>query len=145
MIATPVISPTCHVLAQSPSIGQRLDALIAQNIEPTWLIIGITAQVLIAACFISHLIASTRRGWFILPPVIVHTCLLATLVLLAYAGHRGDLVFFTGQFLNILICIRLEFYIHGRHQKAAKEEAHKFPNVAPDSAERHKAADHDHG
>ena len=144
MIAMPTISPACHLLAQNRSIGRWLDDQIAQNIEPTWLIIGISAQVLIAACFICHLIVSTRRGWFILPPVIVHTCLLATLVLLVYAAHRGDLVFLTGQFLNTLICIRLLLFTRGRQQKAAKEEPPpKFPNVAPDSAERSKTADHD--
>lgn len=125
-----------RLLAQDTGSAEWLLAPIAKDIDPNWLIFGMCAQVLIALGFIGHLIASRWWRGISLPPAIGYACLIATVMLLVYAAHRRDPVFVIGQFVNILICLRLLTVTRRSRAQAARDEDGSFPVVAPDSAER---------
>lgn len=124
-----------------------------QESDPKWLGIGLAAQAVIALCLALHLLASRRQGRFAIPQVLAYLGTIATLLLMVYAARRHDHVFTIGQFINVLICLRLLGWIHRRPPQAPSSESgafdeadSRFPVVAPHQAERRGApppAEHD--
>lgn len=140
-----MIPPSAALIAQVQS-GTVLDstatplAVLAENIEPAWLILGFSAQAAILVCVGIHLAASHKRRKLVMPPSIGYVGLVATLMLMIYASLRHDVVFVAGQFINALICVRLLVLIRRAQEKLRqpasvdqKEEPSGFPIVSPDS------------
>jgi lipid-A-disaccharide synthase-like uncharacterized protein len=127
-------------LAQLPQSGA---ALAPPDADVRWLIAGLASQAVIALCLAIHLLVSRRRKRFVIPQVLAWLATLATLVLMIYAAGRRDLVFTLGQFVNVLICLRLLGWIHRPRSTSApsaprsfEEEDSSFPVIAPHQAER---------
>jgi lipid-A-disaccharide synthase-like uncharacterized protein len=111
--------------------------------DPKWLAVGLAAQSVIALCLAIHLIASRRQRRFAIPQTLGYLGTIATLVLMDYAARHHDLVFTIGQFINVLICLRLLGWIGRRRPQARPSEPgtvagedSRFPVVAPHQAER---------
>ena len=129
------------LLAQTPvddqaGLHERLDAVGPETADPGWLIFGLAAQAVIIICLVVHMIASRRRGRFVIPLAVGYLGTIATLMLLVYAARQHYAVFVVGQFVNTLICLRLLVLIRRAQQRIGPEEDSRFPVVAPDSAER---------
>ena len=122
---------------------QWWDALGAERADPGWVVFGLCAQALIAGCIVVHFLISWRRHRMVIPPVLGYAAIVATLMLLIYAAQHHDLVFMIGQFLNMLICIRLLMLIRRAEEQARADETPSFPIVSPDSAERKLPGDRD--
>jgi lipid-A-disaccharide synthase-like uncharacterized protein len=73
---------------------------------PMWLAIGLVGQVLFSMRFLVQWISSERSGQSVLPVSFWHLSIAGSLTLLAYAVHRGDLVFTIGQSAGVLIYAR---------------------------------------
>jgi lipid-A-disaccharide synthase-like uncharacterized protein len=128
---------TIPILAADGGDWHRwLEALGVESPDHGWLIFGVCAQLLIAACLLIHVVWSRRGRRVVIPSAFGYMGLIATLMLLVYAAQRHDLVFMIGQFLNTLICVWLLALIRRRQDPARAADAARFPIVAPDSAER---------
>jgi lipid-A-disaccharide synthase-like uncharacterized protein len=71
-----------------------------------WLAIGLAGQALFSLRFLVQWISSERKGESVLPIAFWHLSIAGSLVLLAYAVHRRDLVFSLGQSVGVLIYAR---------------------------------------
>ena len=71
-----------------------------------WLAVGLAGQALFSLRFLVQWISSERRGESVLPIAFWHLSIAGSLVLLAYAVHRHDLVFTIGQSAGVLIYAR---------------------------------------
>jgi lipid-A-disaccharide synthase-like uncharacterized protein len=71
-----------------------------------WLAIGLLGQTLFSMRFLVQWVASERRGRSILPVTFWYLSIAGSLVLLAYALHRRDIVFTLGQAGGVLIYAR---------------------------------------
>jgi lipid-A-disaccharide synthase-like uncharacterized protein len=71
-----------------------------------WLVIGLLGQALFSMRFLVQWVASERRGRSVLPVTFWYLSIAGSLVLLAYAVHRRDIVFTLGQAGGVLIYAR---------------------------------------
>jgi len=71
-----------------------------------WLAIGLAGQALFSMRFLVQWISSERSGRSVLPVAFWHLSIAGSLTLLAYALHRGDVVFTIGQATGVLIYAR---------------------------------------
>ncbi len=79
-----------------------------------WIVIGFLGQALFSARFIVQWLASERARKSIVPKAFWYFSLGGGAVLLAYAIHRADPVFITGQAAGLLIYLRNLYLIaHG--------------------------------
>ena len=54
----------------------------------------------------------------------------------ALRGHLGEVVFVVGQFLSVLICVRLLGLVLRARGRTVEVKAPTFPKIAPETAER---------
>ena len=73
---------------------------------PLWLAIGLLGQTLFSVRFLVQWISSGRKGRSVLPVAFWHFSIAGSVILLAYAVHRRDLVFTLGQAGGIVIYAR---------------------------------------
>ena len=71
-----------------------------------WLAVGLAGQALFSLRFLVQWISSERKGESVLPIAFWHLSIAGSLVLLAYAVHRRDIVFTLGQSAGVLIYAR---------------------------------------
>jgi lipid-A-disaccharide synthase-like uncharacterized protein len=74
--------------------------------EHWWLLVGFGGQALFMGRFVIQWLASEREGRSVVPVAFWYFSILGALVLLAYAAHRRDPVFVSGQLLGVLIYLR---------------------------------------
>ena len=91
--------------------------------EFAWLAFGLLGQCLFAGRFLVQWIASERVQRSVLPSAFWYFSICGGLVLLAYAIHRRDPVFVTGQALGLAIYARNLWFVHGgsAHRRAAAD------------------------
>lgn len=129
--------------AHSSPNGAARDGAI-ELVEAHWHIYGLFAQAAIALCLLIHVVVSRRKGYLVFPPIIGYIGLLATLILLIYASAHREVVFMVGQFINMLICLRILTWLRQNQQPSeilsprSDDDSNPFPKVAPDEAERRK-------
>ena len=90
------------------------------NIDTLWLVIGFLGQGLFAMRFIYQWIYSERVGRSIIPIPFWYFSIFGGLTLLAYAIHRADPVFITGQAFGVLIYSRNLHLIYRERREAAE-------------------------
>lgn len=89
------------------------------TLETVWLIVGFLGQGLFAMRFIYQWIYSERIGRSVIPIPFWYFSIGGGLVLLAYAIHRADPVFITGQAFGVLIYSRNLHLIRRERREAA--------------------------
>ena len=95
--------------------------MASNAIDPLWLVIGFGGQALFGARFLIQWIVSERRKESVVPRVFWFFSLFGGMTLLAYAIHKRDPVFITGQSLGLVIYCRNLWFIYG--PKRAADEA----------------------
>lgn len=100
-----------------------------------WFFFGLAAQLIIGVCIFIHWYASRKRRRIVIPIPIIYAGLIAAVMLLVYASIRHDFVFVVGQFLVILIGLRILEQIRRTHAEPNETWSTDFPNVEPDTAE----------
>ncbi|MGH9440812.1 MAG: lipid-A-disaccharide synthase N-terminal domain-containing protein [Thermoanaerobaculia bacterium] len=85
-----------------------------------WLAIGLGGQLLFSLRFLVQWIASERRGESYIPIIFWHLSIGGSIVLLAYAIHRRDVVFELGQAGGILVYVRNLWLIRRRRTAAER-------------------------
>ena len=80
--------------------------------ELTWLAIGFAGQAVFGLRFIVQWIASERKKQSVVPVAFWYLSLAGTVILLAYAVYRVDIVFILGFSLNMIIYLRNLYFIH---------------------------------
>ena len=82
-----------------------------------WIIIGFVGQALFSARFIVQWLASERVKRSIIPTAFWYFSLAGGLTLFAYAIHKQDPVFISGQGLGVFVYLRNLYLIRsGRHK-----------------------------
>ena len=71
-----------------------------------WLCIGLAGQICLAARFLIQWIASERRGDSVVPQTFWALSLAGGAAVLAYAIHRHDPIFITGQSAGLVVYAR---------------------------------------
>lgn len=96
-------------------------ALNVQNwTEFSWVLIGLTGQLLFTARFLVQWLASEREKRSIIPIAFWYFSLGGGIVLFTYALWRKDPVFILGQSMGLVIYARNLWLIHAeRHRSAA--------------------------
>lgn len=84
--------------------------------EFTWVLIGLSGQLLFTARFLVQWIASEREKRSVIPIAFWYFSMAGGLVLFAYAVWRRDPVFILGQSMGLVIYIRNLWLIHAEHQ-----------------------------
>jgi lipid-A-disaccharide synthase-like uncharacterized protein len=88
--------------------------------EFTWVMIGLTGQLLFTARFLVQWLASEREKRSVIPIAFWYFSLAGGVVLLSYALWRKDPVFILGQSMGLVIYIRNLVLIHAeQHRKPA--------------------------
>lgn len=90
--------------------------------EFSWVMIGLTGQLLFTARFLVQWLASEREQRSVIPIAFWYFSLAGGLVLLTYALWRRDPVFILGQSMGLVIYIRNLWLIHA--------EQHRNPSTA---------------
>ena len=88
-------------------------------IDTVWLVVGFLGQALFAMRFIYQWIYSEKVGRSVIPIPFWYFSIGGGLVLLAYAIHRADPVFITGQAFGVLIYGRNLHLIHRERRETA--------------------------
>ncbi len=81
-----------------------------------WVILGLSGQVLFSLRFLVQWIVSERRKESVIPIAFWYLSLGGSLILLAYALYRQDLVFVLGQSTGSFIYIRNLMLIYRRRK-----------------------------
>lgn len=84
--------------------------------EFTWVMVGLTGQLLFTARFLVQWIASEREKRSVIPVAFWYFSMAGGLVLLSYAVWRRDPVFILGQSMGLVIYIRNLWLIHAELQ-----------------------------
>ncbi len=71
-----------------------------------WFLIGMTGLIAFSARFIIQWVVSERKGESVIPVSFWYFSIVGSLLLLAYALHRGDPVFILSYVFNCLIYFR---------------------------------------
>lgn len=88
--------------------------------EFSWVMIGLTGQLLFTARFLVQWIASEREKRSVIPVAFWYFSMAGGLVLFTYAVWRKDPVFILGQSMGLVIYIRNLWLIHDeRHRSPA--------------------------
>ncbi|MSP83807.1 MAG: hypothetical protein EXQ94_13050 [Alphaproteobacteria bacterium] len=95
--------------------------------DTLWLVIGFAGQGLFALRFIVQWVHSERRRESVVPVVFWYISIGGGAVLLAYALHRLDPVFITGQLLGLFVYSRNLALIRGSRLRAARAESDREP------------------
>lgn len=82
-----------------------------------WVILGLSGQVLFSLRFLVQWIVSEKRKESVIPIAFWYLSLGGSLILLAYALYRQDLVFVLGQSTGSFIYIRNLMLIYRRKEK----------------------------
>lgn len=100
--------------------------------EIIWLAVGFGGQIVFSCRFIVQWIASERKGESIVPVAFWYLSLVGSWLLLAYAIHKRDPVFFVGQCCGSFIYLRNLYLIHhhGWPSKQATEQEDEPAAVA---------------
>ncbi len=103
-----------------------------------WLIGGLLAQAMVAACLLVFWLLSRRAGRAVLPKAAVYAAMAATVFLGIHAFVGGQWVFLVGQATWLAACIVLAAYSERQEEQPIElpDEGRQLPVVAPDSAER---------
>ena len=80
--------------------------------ELSWLAIGFAGQAVFGLRFIVQWIATEREKQSVVPVAFWYLSLAGTVILLAYAVYRVDIVFILGFSLNMIIYLRNLYFIH---------------------------------
>ncbi|WP_128513686.1 lipid-A-disaccharide synthase N-terminal domain-containing protein [Tabrizicola thermarum] len=84
--------------------------------EFTWVLIGLSGQLLFTARFLVQWIASEREKRSVIPLAFWYFSLAGGIVLFSYALWRRDPVFILGQSMGLVIYARNLWLIHAEHQ-----------------------------
>jgi len=79
---------------------------IASELSNPWVIVGLSGQFLFSLRFLVQWIVSERRKESVIPVAFWYLSLGGSLILLAYAIYRQDLVFILGQSTGSFIYMR---------------------------------------
>lgn len=79
---------------------------LLSELSNPWVILGLSGQVLFSLRFLVQWIVSERRKQSVIPIAFWYLSLGGSLILLAYALYRQDLVFVLGQSTGSFIYIR---------------------------------------
>jgi lipid-A-disaccharide synthase-like uncharacterized protein len=93
------------------------------NSATIWQIIGFGGQGLFAGRFLVQWLHSEREQRSVIPAAFWYFSLGGGVVLLAYAIHRMDPVFITGQFLGLFIYSRNLFFVRRERSRSAAKTA----------------------
>jgi len=87
-----------------------------QNDTLIWVFVGFVGQALFSTRFVVQWIASERIKRSIIPQAFWYFSLAGGAILLAYAIHKRDPVFITGQALGLIVYLRNIFFIRTGRQ-----------------------------
>jgi len=90
---------------------------LLSELSNPWVILGLSGQVLFSLRFLVQWIVSEKRKESVIPIAFWYLSLGGSLILLAYALYRQDLVFVLGQSTGSLIYIRNLMLIYRRQKK----------------------------
>ncbi len=86
--------------------------------EMIWIAIGFGGQALFGGRLLMQWLASERRGQSVIPTSFWYLSLIGGIILVIYAFHRRDPVFFFGQLGGVFIYIR-NLHLISRERRAA--------------------------
>ena len=86
--------------------------------NPFWFVVGFTGQMIFGGRFILQWIVSEYKKRSYVPVAFWYVSLVGSIILLAYAIHRRDLIFMLGLSLNTLIYVRNLHLIYKHSAKA---------------------------
>ena len=86
--------------------------------EFSWVMIGLTGQLLFTARFLVQWLASERERRSVIPIAFWYFSLVGGVVLFTYALYRRDPVFILGQSMGLLIYIRNLWLIHAERYRS---------------------------
>ncbi|MBM4232891.1 MAG: hypothetical protein FJ160_01775 [Gammaproteobacteria bacterium] len=89
-----------------------------QNDTLTWVFVGFVGQALFSMRVVVQWIASERIKRSIIPQAFWYFSLAGGAILLAYAIHKRDPVFITGQGLGLVAYLRNIYFIRTGRQQA---------------------------
>jgi lipid-A-disaccharide synthase-like uncharacterized protein len=101
LTAVALAGGTAFALSRDPKVAAVLD-----HESAVWLVIGIVGQVIFGCRFLLQWVLAERHGRADLPPVFFLVSLPGSLLLLAYAFHKGDEILIAGTLLVPVISIR---------------------------------------
>lgn len=93
------------------------------DVDPFWLAIGFLGQALFSARFVVQWIVSERRRRSVIPVAFWFFSLGGGITLLAYAIHREDPVFITGQAAGLFIYLRNLYLIYRERSPLSADPA----------------------
>jgi lipid-A-disaccharide synthase-like uncharacterized protein len=96
---------------------------LLSELSNPWVILGLSGQLLFSLRFLVQWIVSEKRKESVIPVAFWYLSLGGSLILLAYALYRQDLVFVLGQSTGSFIYIRNLMLIYRRRNK---EEGKRF-------------------
>jgi len=88
-------------------------------LEFSWIMIGLTGQLMFTARFLVQWIASERERRSVIPVAFWYFSLAGGLVLFSYAVYRADPVFIIGQATGLVIYIRNLWLIHAEQHRGS--------------------------
>lgn len=87
--------------------------------EFTWVMVGLTGQLLFTARFLVQWLASERERRSVIPIAFWYFSLAGGMVLFSYAVWRRDPVFILGQSMGLVIYARNLWLIHAERHRIA--------------------------
>lgn len=90
---------------------------LLSELSNPWVILGLSGQVLFSLRFLVQWIVSERRKQSVIPIAFWYLSLGGSLILLAYAMYRQDLVFILGQSTGSFIYVRNLMLIYRTRRK----------------------------
>lgn len=89
-----------------------MDSSQLSSTDIIWLVIGFSGQLLFAMRFLLQWLCSERQRKSVIPISFWYFSIVGGLVLLAYAIHKLDPVFISGQLFGVFIYCRNLYFIH---------------------------------
>jgi len=86
-----------------------------------WTVIGFLGQFMFMMRFVFQWIASEREKKSVMPEIFWYFSLMGGLIVFAYAIHKQDIVFISGQGLGVFIYLRNIYFIW--HQRRIGQNA----------------------
>lgn len=90
---------------------------LLSELSNPWVILGLSGQVLFSLRFLVQWIVSEKRKESVIPIAFWYLSLGGSLILLAYALYRQDLVFVLGQSTGSFIYVRNLMLIYRRRRR----------------------------
>lgn len=91
---------------------------LMSELSNPWVIVGLSGQLMFSLRFLVQWIVSERRKESVIPLAFWYLSLGGSLILLAYALYRQDLVFILGQSTGSFIYVRNLMLIYRRRSTA---------------------------